>query len=126
VNYIVTERRRKFYDKKIYKGRGEKKRCVGVEEGAIEGSEIVKEIKVCPKCFLELTGLQPKMQTAAPAPRKKLQGFNRPPPRRKWKNPKAGKSSSNRSTNSQKISDGQTSRRKGPVVEKVPRLTKQK
>lgn len=55
INRIVTERRDKQYEKLFTKG----KRKGQVDE-IIYGWEIVKEIKVCPRCYRILTGMQPK------------------------------------------------------------------
>jgi hypothetical protein len=88
-NRIITEKREKVYSKPIRKRKGG--RIVDYKD--VFGSEIVKEIKVCPKCFRELTGTEPRMisEEKKPIPRR-YKGFNAPLPRRKkWQNPRAKK-----------------------------------
>lgn len=55
---VVIETRDKSYERKLFRG----KRFIRTEE--VLGSEIVTEIKVCPDCYKEMTGLEPrKVQT---------------------------------------------------------------
>lgn len=51
---VVLETREQTYERKIFKG----KKLIRVEE--VLGSEIVKEIKVCPECYQEVTGEEPR------------------------------------------------------------------
>lgn len=114
-NKVVVERRKKVYEKKIYKGRI-KKKLVGVE--LVEGWEIVKEISVGPKAYQELTGKTPRITQNS----SKLKPPQKPKPpkfkaaarkKKEWKNPKG--------TNSK----GPRSKQK-PIVQKVNPIKNQK
>lgn len=79
---IVTETREKTYERKIYKN----KRLIRTEE--VIGSEIVKEIKVCPECYQKLTGEEPRkvqQTTNLRQMREELQEQRKPKP---WKHRK--------------------------------------
>jgi len=109
VNYIISERRKKTYDKPVKKGN----RIIGVD--LVEGWEIVKQLKVCPRCFKILTGKQPKMQIKpSPFQRKPAKFDTRPPRRKKWRNPKDKGGSRGAGATS-----AQSSPKKKPVVKKV-------
>ncbi len=83
VNKIVTETRTKFYQKVHKKGR-----MKGTVE-TIQGSEIVKELDACPKCYRKITGKDPKEFVPAPAPVVEARPPSRRPRRKKqWINPK--------------------------------------
>lgn len=124
VNRIVTERRKRQYEKKIRKKYS--KKVIGVE--LVDGWEIVTEICVCPKCFRKLTGMTPRLvQSPAPAPRKKYEGFNTKPPRKKkWQNPndrkKSSKNYGNKSGGSSKKQGSKSGQSRKPVVQKVNAL----
>jgi len=112
VNRIVTECRQKEYTNDIVK----RERVVGVKESS--GSEIVKEISVCPKCFSRLTGKRPKLADQRKRPdTRKQPGFNARPPRKKWQNPKRTESSTTHQRTHN--SDSSVSSTRKPVVEKV-------
>lgn len=55
------------------------------------GHEIVKEIRVCPSCYTELTGENPLARRDT-IPVSYAKGFNEKPVREKWKNPHQKKS----------------------------------
>lgn len=88
VNYIVIERRDRNYEYKIKKGK--KKGQIAIANGW----EIVKEIKVCPKCYRILTGKTPRM-----VENKSLKSEFKSKPKvikenrrkKEWKNPKQKK-----------------------------------
>ena len=87
MNRIVTERRDTTYQKKIIKRR----KIVDIVD--IHGWEIVREICVCPQCFIDLTGKQPKL--IAPQQKPQVRRYRKfgeqPSTKRKWQNPKAKK-----------------------------------
>lgn len=79
---VVTDSREQTYERKIYKN----KRLVRTEE--VIGSEIVKEIKVCPSCYEEMTGEEPRrvqQTTNLRQMREELREQRKPKP---WKNRK--------------------------------------
>ena len=87
---IVVESRDKTYERKIYK----RKKLIRVEE--ILGSEIVKEIKVCPECYQEITGEEPrKVQetTNIKQLRENLREQHKPKP---WKNRRSRRRNNNK------------------------------
>lgn len=77
VNYVVTEKRKKAYEKPI-----KKKRRI-VEYELVLGWEIVKQKKTCPDCFKQLTGEEPRTQQVEEKKPKRYRGFNTEPVRRR-------------------------------------------
>jgi len=108
---IVTETRRQVYENKIKRGRekGKFKRT--------EGSEIVREISVCPKCYSDLTGkIAPAPRPATKAKvvdtRRFKSAKDRPYKKKKWKNPRT------------KVEHSDKAKKKGPIVEVINRAPK--
>lgn len=107
-NKVVLETRQKTYENKIRRGK---------QKGTIlttHGSEIVKEIRVCPQCFVVLTGLKPKEAREAPTPppRKKPRPSFKKKGRKQWTNPRDRKGNKSRPKKEMK-------EKKAPVVEVV-------
>ncbi len=105
-NRIVLETRYQVYSNKIITGKekGNFKRT--------EGTEIVRQVSVCPGCYKKITGETPAATRPAPAP------FiiedltpRRPHKKNQWKNPRR----------QGKYADKQTERKK-PIVEVINRL----
>lgn len=72
---IVTETRNKTYERKIFRG----KRMIRTDE--ILGSEIIREVKVCPECYKEITGEEPRRVQeiiTIPAPKEKYKRKRKP------------------------------------------------
>jgi hypothetical protein len=70
VNKIIKSYREKIYDNVIRTRKQEKR--YGLNKGDIwqtEGREIEKEIDVCPKCCIGLTGRKPKLRQSTEPPR---------------------------------------------------------
>lgn len=110
-NRIVLETRPRTYENKIKRGK---------QKGTIlttHGSEIVKEIRVCPQCFIVLTGEKPKAAREAPVtpPRKKSRPSFRKKEKKQWTNPRDRKGNKNRPKKEVK-------EKKAPVVEVVNQL----
>jgi len=106
-NKVVLETRPKTYENKIKRGK---------QKGTIlttHGSEIVKEIRVCPQCFIMLTGLKPKEAREAPTPpaRKKARHSFKKKGRKQWTNPRDRKGNKNKPKKEVE--------KKAPVVEVV-------
>jgi len=84
-NRIITERRDKTYRNTYKKGRDERVKMT-------EGSEIVKEARVCPLCYQKLTGQQPNLLVPKPSrsvvPLNKDRRGGRPLRKQKWTNPR--------------------------------------
>lgn len=90
VNRIVTEWREKMYENKIRRG----KRKGEIKETF--GREIVREIKVCPECYVLHTGDQPvkyvaKVQEQPKFERRPRFSKDDRPRNKKWRNPRKGK-----------------------------------
>ena len=103
VNRIVTESRKRTYEKKIRRGRNK-----GNVE-TVHGWEVVKEINVCPQCYALLTGKAPRVVEVI---KPKVSEFRNKPRSDKYKKPHK-ESHNKRSTSSKK-----------PIVETVAPLTK--
>lgn len=106
-NKVVLKTRHQVYSNEILKGkeRGKYKRT--------EGTEIIREISVCPGCYKELTGEAPAAARPAKPPTitEDLTPARRPYKKKPWKNPRR----------KGKHADKQTERKK-PIVEVVNRL----
>lgn len=120
VNRIVLERRERTYE--VVRKRGKNKGKVET----VHGWEIVKELKVCPKCYRTLTGKAPKIVEEV----KKPQFENKP--RRKfdkkfdknkkkpWQNPERKKNQQQTKNTSKRNTDKKdTPKRKTPIVEVI-------
>lgn len=84
-NKVVTERRNKSYEVRVRRGRYKG------EVNTVHGWEIAREIRVCPDCFVKMTGLQPKVvQHVVPVKteRQKRRNFKDERPYRKPRNKK--------------------------------------
>jgi hypothetical protein len=118
-NKITLETRPKTYENKIKRGK---------QKGTIlitHGSEIIKEISVCPSCFSQLTGLKPKEARPEPQkPRRKLSKPSFRKDKKQWTNPRNRK---NQKANSRHKKDRNKTEepRKAPVVEVVQPLHEQ-
>lgn len=84
---VVTETRSQVYENKIKRGKNKGKMK------KTEGTEIVKEISVCPKCFSNFTG--EVAPTPRPARRPEIvetkrfgSAKDRPYKKKNWKNPR--------------------------------------
>lgn len=115
VNMVVLETRPQVYENKIRRGKhkGKMKRT--------SGTEIVKEIKVCPKCYEAMTGNQ--AQKARPVSKPTIVDSrprfkDRPPRNKKWQNPRRKKKGV------QAKSTKQTEKKK-PIVEVIKAPVKQ-
>ncbi len=95
---VVIERRSKTYKKLLRKG----------DIAWVEGFEVVKEIKTCPKCYTSLTGQQAPTKRIPTVIEKKPRYSKSPRKKRKWRNPNMGN----------KFQDLQTSKKK-PVVQVI-------
>lgn len=110
-NKIITETRSKTYENKIRHGK---------QKGTIlttHGSEIVKEIRVCPQCFVVLTGERPRAARAVPTapPHKKTRPSYKKRDKKQWTNPRDKKNYKNRPKKEVK-------EKKAPIVEVVNQL----
>jgi hypothetical protein len=110
VNFVVTETRQKTYSNEIVHGK-----MRGTIEESV-GTEIVREIRACPACYRELTGLDPLVIVPVAAVAKAPKVHQREDHRERWRNPRHGKG--NRDQNKD-----QRPQRPAPVVEVVNKLT---
>jgi len=79
---VVTETREKTYIRRFRRY----DRTWDQEE--VLGSEIVKEIRVCPDCYLDLTGLEPiRLEKIRPEPKKQFHPRQNKQKRSSRKNP---------------------------------------
>lgn len=112
INFVTTEEREQTYENPVYrKGKTTKRNQF------TRGTEIVKQIKVCPKCFERITG--EKAQVARPASRstasERSSFQDRRPHKKPWKNPK------NKDTKQENEASKQ---KKSVVVEKINPIKK--
>ena len=87
-NHIVTERRDRTYENPVYKN-GKP----GSKVQFTQGTETVKEIRVCPKCFAKITGNAPIKAIPQKTQVVTKSSFKDERPRKKWKNPRPEKDS---------------------------------
>lgn len=80
VGNVVLERRNKTYKKILRRGDVE----------WVEGFEIIKEIKTCPKCYTSLTGQIAPTRRIPTVIEKKPRYTKAPRNKRKWRNPNVG------------------------------------
>ena len=111
-NMVTIETREKTYENPVFNhGKPTNKTCITT------GFETVREIKVCPNCFRELTGEQPQeapfqiQSRKLPVRHENKFEDSRPKQRKHWRNPKSGKR--NKDNN----------QHKKPVVEVINPLT---
>ena len=90
---VVVKTRRKVYENQVLNRKGEPTGDIKLTEG----TEIVKEIKVSPEAYTELTGLQPRRlpETKKPIPKQRTRTRKNSRPVTPWRNPKKDKQFSN-------------------------------
>lgn len=111
VNRIITETREKTYENFVYK-RGKKSQHVRLDKGY----EIVKQIEVCPECYINMTGLKPKLNLQPPqAPVRSKPKFNTNKRDKKtWRNPNQDNKAKPRESITKKV----------PIVQVINRFDK--
>lgn len=85
-NHIIIETRDRTYENPVYKN-GKPSSKVQFTQG----TEIVEEIRTCPKCFTKITGNIPLKAIPQKAQVVTKSTFKDERPRKKWKNPRPKK-----------------------------------
>jgi len=114
INYVVTETRQKVYQNEIKTGK---------MRGTLEdstGSEIVRQIKTCPKCYKELTGMEPRIIIPVAAVSKTSKVHPNPRSKKTWHNPQQKPSTA---TGVRPPRKDQRPPRAAPIVEVVNKIT---
>lgn len=113
-NKVVVEKREAVYTETIKRGKRKGEKLY------FKGEEIVKEIDVCPDCYIAMTGLKPVlgMPKAKAKPKRQYKPGSRKQ-NKQWRNPKDRKGSrSHRKSSSghQTSTSSQDTKKSSPVV----------
>ena len=115
-NMVVTETRQRTYENELKRGK---------MRGTLQqstGTEIVKQIKTCPVCYKELTGLEPRgVIIPVTAISKTMKVHHEKREEKRWTNPHRTFHRGNRGSrqNNQPVVKQTRPERHGPIVEVV-------